>query len=98
MRIKIKPMIIMFFIFYIFAWSLTTCSFVKADEPEITCEAFIKEEICKMTPEEQEKWFWELFQSLIEQRIIEDKEVEGMEICLKETEEGKLIPCEGVDV
>ena len=64
MRIKIKPMVIMFFIVYIFAWSLTTCSFVKADE--LNCETFVKEEICKMTPEEQEKWFWELFRSLIE--------------------------------
>ena len=59
----------MFFIVYIFAWSLTTCSFVKADE--LNCETFVKEEICKMSPEEQEKWFWELFRSLME----EDKEV-----------------------
>ena len=65
----------MFFIFYIFAWSLTTCSFVKADEPEITCEAFIKEEICKMSPEEQEKWFWELLKSLIEDEKQEPVEI-----------------------
>ena len=69
MRLKIKPIIIMFFIIYTFAWSLTTCSFVKADE--LNCEAFVKEEICKMTPAEQEKWFWELFRSLMEG----DKEV-----------------------
>ena len=73
MRIKFKGMIIMFFIFYIFAWSLTTCSFVKADEPEITCEAFIKEEICKMTPEEQEIWFLELLKKILENTIEKKK-------------------------
>ena len=64
MRIKIKPIVIMFFIVYIFAWSLTTCSFVKADE--LNCETFVNEKICKMTPAEQEKWFWELLRSLME--------------------------------
>ena len=73
MRLKIKPIIIMFFIIYTFAWSLTTCSFVKADEPEITCEAFIKEEICKMTPEEQEIWFLELLKSILEDTIEKKK-------------------------
>ena len=66
----------MFFIAYIFAWSLTTCSFVKADEPELNCEAFVKEEICKMTDDEMEKWFWELFKSLIEQ---DREEIETIE-------------------
>ena len=73
MRIKVKPMIIMFFIVYIFAWSLTTCSFVKADE--LNCETFVNEKICKMTPAEQEKWFWELFRSLIEDDKEEKPEV-----------------------
>ena len=59
----------MFFIIYFFAYALSTCSIVKADE--LNCETFVKEEICKMSPEEQEKWFWELFRSLME----EDKEV-----------------------
>ena len=58
MRLNLKPIIIVFFIIYIFAWSLTTCSFVKADEPELSCEAFVKEEICNMTDEEAEEWFW----------------------------------------
>ena len=74
MRIKIKPMVIMFFIVYIFAWSLTTCSFVKADEPELNCEAFVKEEICKMTPEEQEIWFLELLKKILED-VIEEKKI-----------------------
>ena len=78
MRLKIKPIVIMFFIVYIFAWSLTTCSFVKADEPEITCEAFVKEEICKMTPEEQEVWFLELLLKILEDTI--DKKKIGIEI------------------
>ena len=64
MRLNLKPIVIMFFIVYIFAWSLTTCSFVKADE--LNCETFVNEKICKMTPAEQEKWFWELFRSLME--------------------------------
>ena len=78
MRIKFKPIVIMFFIFYIFAWSLTTCSFVKADEPEITCEAFVKEEICKMTPEEQEVWFLELLLKILEDTI--DKKKTGVDV------------------
>jgi len=78
MRLKFKPIIIMFFIFYIFAWSLTTCSFVKADEPEITCEAFVKEEICKMTPEEQEVWFLELLLKILEDTI--DKKKTGVDV------------------
>ena len=72
MRIKFKPIVIMFFIVYIFAWSLTTCSFVKADETELNCDAFIKEEICTMTPEEQELWFLELLESILED-VIEKK-------------------------
>jgi hypothetical protein len=63
----------MFFIIYIFVWNLA-----NAEEPKLNCEAFVKEEICNMTDEEQEKWFWELFRSLIEeekQEIVESIEV-----------------------
>ena len=74
MRIKFKGMIIMFFIFYIFAWGLTTCSFVKADEPELSCEAFVKEKICNMTDEEQEIWFLELLLKILED-VIEEKKI-----------------------
>ena len=70
MRIKFKPIVIVFFIVYIFAWSLTTCSFVKADE--LNCETFVNEKICNMTPEEQEKWFWELLRSLMEDKPTEE--------------------------
>ena len=80
MRINLKPMVIMFFIVYIFAWSLTTCSFVKADEPEITCEAFIKEDICNMTPEEQEIWFLELLKKILEDTIEKKKTEPGTDI------------------
>jgi len=80
MRINLKPMVIMFFIVYIFAWSLTTCSFVKADEPEITCEAFINEKICNMTPEEQELWFLELLEKILEDTIEKKKTKEGTDI------------------
>jgi len=71
MRIKWKPIVIMFFIIYIFVWSLTTCSFVKADEPntKLECSSFINEKICNMTPEEQEIWFLELLKSILEDTI-----------------------------
>ena len=78
MRIK-KPIII-FFIIYIFAWSLTSCSFVKADEPELTCEAFINEKICNMTPEEQEIWFLELLLKILEDTIEKKKAKPGTDI------------------
>ena len=70
----------MFFIVYIFAWSLTTCSFVKADEPELSCEAFVKEEICKMSPEEQEIWFLELLEKILEDTIEKKKTEPGTDI------------------
>jgi len=81
MRIKWKPMIIMFFIVYFFIYALTSCSALKADEPELSCETFINEKICKMTPEEQEKWFWELLQTLInESKPTEEPKPEVIEI------------------
>ena len=72
MRIKWGP-IIVFFIIYLFVWNLA-----NADEPKLNCETFVKEEICNMTPTEQEEWFWELFRSLMEdekQEIVESIEV-----------------------
>ena len=80
MRIKIKPIVIMFFIVYIFAWSLTTCSFAKAEEPELNCETFINEKICNMTPEEQEIWFLELLEKILEDTIEKKKTKPGTEI------------------
>ena len=98
MKIKAGP-IILFFIIYIWAYAIFNAVNAKADEPKLNCEAFVKEEICNMTDEEQEKWFWELFQSLIDEDLIKDKgEIEAMEICFKETEQGKLIPCKGMDI
>jgi hypothetical protein len=76
MRLNLKPIIIVFFIIYIFAWSLTTCSFVKADEPKLNCETFVKENICNMTDEEAEAWFWEFFKSIMEPKEIEVEIVE----------------------
>ena len=77
---RIKTPIIIFFIIYIFAWSLTSCSFVKADEPELTCEAFINEKICNMTPEEQEIWFLELLEKILEDTIEKKKTKPGTDI------------------
>jgi len=75
MRIKWKSMIIMFFIIYFFAYALSTCSIVKADE--LNCETFVKEEICNMTDKEAEKWFWEFFKSIMEPK---ETEVEIVEV------------------
>jgi len=66
MRIKLGP-IIVFFIIYLFVWNLA-----NAEEPKLNCEAFVKEEICKMSPEEQELWFLELLKSILED-VIEEK-------------------------
>ena len=69
MKIEWKPIVVMFFIIYISVYALSSCSAVKADE--LNCETFVKEEICKMTPKEQEAWFWELLRKILE----DDKEV-----------------------
>ena len=63
MRIEWKPIVVMFFIIYISVYALSSCSAVKADE--LNCETFVKEEICKMTPKEQEAWFWEFFKRIM---------------------------------
>ena len=68
MRINYKGIIIVFFIIYLFVWNLA-----NADEPELNCEAFVKEEICKMTPEEQEIWFLELLKKILEDTIEKKK-------------------------
>ena len=105
MRIKLLP-VILFFIIYIWAYAIFNAVNAKADEPTITipyteekmCKTFLRAEICDMSPEDQEKFLLEMFRALIEQKLNEEKEVEGIEICLKETEQGKLIPCEGMDI
>ena len=105
MRIKFGP-IILFFIVYIFAYVIFNALNAKADEPTITvpyteeqmCKAFLRAELCDMSQEEQEKYFLEMFRALLDQKFKEENEVEGLEICLKETEQGKLIPCEGMDI
>ena len=78
MRLKIKPIVIMFFIIYIFVYALTSCSALKAEEPKLNCETFVKEEICNMTDEEQEIWFLELLLKILEDTI--DKKKIGIEI------------------
>ena len=105
MKIKAGP-IILFFIIYIWAYAIFNAVNAKADEPTITvpyteeqmCKAFLRAELCDMSQEDQEKYFLEMFKALLDQNFKEENEVEGMEICLKETEQGKLIPCEGMDI
>ena len=62
MKIKAGP-IILYFIIYIWAYSIFNA--VNAEEPKLNCETFVNEKICRMTPAEQEKWFWDLFNELI---------------------------------
>ena len=93
-----------FFLIYLLAY----CAFnkVNADEPTITvpyteeqmCKAFLRAEICDMSQAEQEQYFLDMFQGLIDREFNKEQEVETMEICFKETEEGKLIPCKGMDI
>ena len=105
MRIKLLPMIL-FFIVYFWAYAIFNAINAKADEPTITvpyteeqmCKAFLRAELCDMSQEDQEKYFLEMFKALLDQNFKEENEVEGMEICLKVTEQGKLIPCEGMDI
>ena len=73
MRLKIKPIVIMFFIIYIFVYALTSCSALKAEEPKLNCETFVKEKICNMTDEEQEIWFLELLLKILEDTIEKKK-------------------------
>ena len=70
MRIKLGP-IIVFFIIYLFVWNLA-----NAEEPKLNCETFVKENICNMTDEEAEAWFWEFFKSIMEPKEIEVEIVE----------------------
>ena len=105
MKIKAGP-IILFFIIYIWAYAIFNAVNAKADEPTITipyteeqmCKAFLKAEICDMSKEQQEQYFLEMFQGLLDREFNKEQEVESMEICFKETEEGKLIPCKGMDI
>ena len=102
---KIKGPIIIFAIVYIWAWAIFNAVNARA-EPTITipyteeqiCKALLRAELCDMSQAEQEQYFLEMFKALIDQKLNEEKEVEGMEICFKETEQGKLIPCEGLDI
>ena len=104
MKIKAGP-IILFFIIYIWAYSIFNAVNARA-EPTITipyteeqmCKALLRAEICDMSQAEQEQYFLEMFKALIDQKLNKEKEVEGMDICFKETEQGKLIPCEGMDI
>jgi hypothetical protein len=68
MRIKLGP-IIVFFIIYLFVWNLA-----NAEEPKLNCEAFINENICNMSSEEQEIWFLELLKKILE-NVIEEKKI-----------------------
>ena len=99
------------FILFLLFYMVTYCTITKldranADEPTITipytekemCKACLKAEICEMSQEEQETYFMEMFKGLLEREFNKKEELDMMDICFKETEEGKLIPCKGMDI
>ena len=67
--LQLKPLIILFFIVYIWAYAIFNAVNAKAEEPTITipyteeqmCKAFLRAEICDMTRVEQEQYFLERF-------------------------------------
>ena len=83
MKIKAGP-IILFFLFYIWAYSIFNAVNAKADEPTITvpytdkevCQMFLKSEICDMSRNEQEAYFLNFFKALIDQRLQETRDIE----------------------
>ena len=109
---KFRTGFIVFLLFYLLAYCVFDK--VRAGEsyieepkgPTITipyteeqmCKVLLRAEICDMSQAEQEQYFLEMFKALIDQKLNKEKEVEGMDICFKETEQGKLIPCEGMDI
>ena len=109
---KFRTGFIIFLLFYLLAYCVFNKA--RAEEssteepkgPTITipyteeqmCKTFLRAEICDMSPEDQEKFLLEMFRALLDQKFKEKNEVEGMEICLKETEQGKLISCKGLDI
>tara|TARA_B100000029_G_C17300821_1_gene860593 strand:+ start:393 stop:722 length:330 start_codon:yes stop_codon:yes gene_type:complete len=103
MKIKAGP-IILFFLFYIWAYSIFNAVNAKADEPTITvpytdkevCQMFLKSEICDMSRNEQEAYFLNFFKALIDQRLqesLKEHEHEGHDICLRQLDNGKFIKC-----
>ena len=75
MRLGIKGFLILFTLY--FGMCLLPL-LALAEEPkskvETNCEAFINEDICNMTQEEQEIFFLELLKNILEDTIEEKKE------------------------
>ena len=101
---KFRTGFIIFLLIYLLAYCVSDKA--GAEEPTITipyteeqmCKAFLKSEICDMSKEQQEQYFLQMFEGLLEREFNKEQEVESMEICFKETEQGKLIPCKGMDI
>ena len=72
---KIIKVILIVLFFVLLSWVINL-PFAKAEE--LNCETFVKEEICKMTPEEQEVWFLELLLKILEDTI--DKKKTGVDV------------------
>mgnify|MGYP001178509818 FL=1 len=74
-----KKPIILFFLFYFWVYSLTSCSVLRAEEKKIepqidlNCEAFVNEKICNMTNEEMEIFFLELLRQMLNETLEQKK-------------------------
>ena len=70
-----KKPIILFFLFYFWVYSLTSCSVLRADEPlpSFDCKSFVNEKICDMTPEEREIFFLELLRQMLNETLEQKK-------------------------
>tara|TARA_X000000950_G_scaffold279250_1_gene371585 strand:- start:765 stop:1007 length:243 start_codon:yes stop_codon:yes gene_type:complete len=74
-----KKPIILFFLFYFWVYSLTSCSVLRAEEKKVepqidlNCEAFVNEKICNMTNEEMEIFFLELLRQMLNETLEQKK-------------------------
>ena len=74
-----KKPVILFFLFYFWVYSLTSCSVLRAEEKKIepqidlNCEAFVNEKICNMTNEEMEIFFLELLRQMLNETLEQKK-------------------------
>ena len=110
---KFRTGFIIFLLFYLLAYCVFNkaraeeSSTEEPKGPTITipytdeqmCKTFLRAEICDMSLEEQEKFLLEMFRALIDQRLKENlNKEEEVDICFKETSDGKLMPCKGTEV
>jgi hypothetical protein len=96
--------IFLFFVIYIWCYSIFNAVNARADDikPQLPntdkemCQMFLKAEICAMTQAQQETYFLNFFKALIDSQLqenLKEHEKEGHDICLKQLPNGKFIKC-----